>query len=87
MLYRDSTCDTPLRNLVHNHSIEDRLHHLGDVGVLSVPCGHAEVETQAEDKVILRGGLGRWAEVSLKDHRRVPRAYLVAILVLVKSRK
>ncbi|KAJ8434210.1 hypothetical protein Cgig2_015699 [Carnegiea gigantea] len=61
-LRRDSACDIPLRNLVHDHGIEDHLHHLGDVGVLSVPRGHAKVETWTEDKVILNEGprtLGR----------------------------
>ncbi|KAJ8422452.1 hypothetical protein Cgig2_002966 [Carnegiea gigantea] len=43
-------------SVVHNHGIEDRLHHLGNVGVLSVPCSHGKVETRTEYEVILREG-------------------------------
>ncbi|KAJ8433388.1 hypothetical protein Cgig2_019178 [Carnegiea gigantea] len=39
---RDSARKHPLRNLVHNHGIEDYLHHLRDIGVLSTPCTHAQ---------------------------------------------
>ncbi|KAJ8429992.1 hypothetical protein Cgig2_033917 [Carnegiea gigantea] len=49
-LRRDSARDIPLGNLVHNYGVEDRLHHFGDVGVLSVPRSHAEIETRTEDK-------------------------------------
>ncbi|KAJ8430451.1 hypothetical protein Cgig2_030107 [Carnegiea gigantea] len=55
-LRRDFACDTPLRNLIHDHGVEDRLHHLGGVGVLSVPRSHAKVKTRTEDEVILREG-------------------------------
>ncbi|KAJ8423977.1 hypothetical protein Cgig2_008752 [Carnegiea gigantea] len=61
-LRRDSARDTPLHNLVHDHCVEDRLHHLGDVRVLSVLCSRTKVETRTEDEVILRDGpraLGR----------------------------
>ncbi|KAJ8422388.1 LOW QUALITY PROTEIN: hypothetical protein Cgig2_024806 [Carnegiea gigantea] len=53
---RDSAHNTPLRNLVHDHRVEDHLHYLGDIGVLSIPCSHAKVETRTEDNVILREG-------------------------------
>ncbi|KAJ8428640.1 hypothetical protein Cgig2_017139 [Carnegiea gigantea] len=62
VLCQDSAHDTPLRNLIHDHGVEDRLHHLGDVRVLSIPRSHAKVKTQTEDEVILREGprtLGR----------------------------
>ncbi|KAJ8446501.1 LOW QUALITY PROTEIN: hypothetical protein Cgig2_027463 [Carnegiea gigantea] len=45
-----------LHNLVHNHDVEDRLQHLGDIRVLSTLYSYAKVETPIEDKVILREG-------------------------------
>ncbi|KAJ8422559.1 LOW QUALITY PROTEIN: hypothetical protein Cgig2_005757 [Carnegiea gigantea] len=53
---RDSARNTPFRNLVHDHGVEDRLHRLRDIGVLSIPCSHAKVKTRAKDKVIFREG-------------------------------
>jgi len=52
-LRRDSARDTSLRNLIYDHGIEDRLHHLGAVGVLSVSRSHAKLEPRTEDEVIL----------------------------------
>ncbi|KAJ8442956.1 hypothetical protein Cgig2_019529 [Carnegiea gigantea] len=49
--------NTPLCNLVHDHGVEDRLHHLEDIGVLCIPCSHAKVETRIEDKGRKQAGI------------------------------
>ncbi|KAJ8445073.1 hypothetical protein Cgig2_022593 [Carnegiea gigantea] len=88
----NSARDTPLRNLVHDHGVEDRQHHLGDVEVLSVPHSHAKVETRTEDEVILREGprtLGRGGRVpQSRSHRWAwPRARNLSIFELVVNRQ
>ncbi|KAJ8447060.1 hypothetical protein Cgig2_025437 [Carnegiea gigantea] len=52
-LHRDSARGTPLRNIVHDHGVKDRLHHLGGVGVLSVSRSHTKVEARTKDEVNL----------------------------------
>ncbi|KAJ8426187.1 LOW QUALITY PROTEIN: hypothetical protein Cgig2_010824 [Carnegiea gigantea] len=49
---RESARETQLRSVIHDHAIEDRLHHLSDN--LSILCGHAKVKTRAEAVIIHR---------------------------------
>ena len=55
-LSQDSARNTPPRNLIHDHGIKDYLYYFLNVGVLSMLCRPAEIETRAEDLVILREG-------------------------------
>ncbi|KAJ8427839.1 LOW QUALITY PROTEIN: hypothetical protein Cgig2_029756 [Carnegiea gigantea] len=80
-LPRDPACNTPLRNLVHDHGVEDCLHHLGDIGVLSMLCSHAKVKTRTEDE------FGQRLYDSLTDQRRLSLTYSAACAMSRKERR